>query len=159
MLIQRHRSQAKGKRIAIIQLSAEINPLLNVMLHYGLTVNQYRCENVGLISPNEVVFLQENLSLDCIVIYNDSSLSLTEFQKLLMQIVQKIAIPIVVAGKLNDALKLSDEYPAFPQHLLLADGQGQKSIMLKLAEIFPAVDVKDDGADADMQEADRNAQA
>ncbi|RYG01893.1 MAG: MerR family transcriptional regulator [Chitinophagaceae bacterium] len=141
MLIQRQRNQSKGRRVAIVQVSKDINPLLNVLLHYGLTVNHYRCENVGLIDVNESVFLQKNLHLDAIIVYNDSTSSITEFKKLLSQLLQKISIPILIAGKLNEALKQGEV--GFSENLFIVDGYGQKAVVGKLNEIFPVNENED----------------
>ena len=127
MLVQRHRNQGNGPRIAIIQISSESNSLLNVLLHYGLTLNHYRCEYIGSVPVDEVVFLQENLSFDAFVVYSDSTNSLTEFQKALTQLTQKISAPVIVAGKLADALKLN-----IPENIFVAENGGQKAAIDKL---------------------------
>jgi hypothetical protein len=134
MLTQRQRQQAKGKRIAILQLTSAANPLLNVLLHYGLTMNQVRSELIGLVSAAEVVFAAEQLRLDALMVYNDSCTSLSEFQKELLQLAQTTALPIIVGGKLVHAL--TQELPA---QILLADEAGQQSMTNRLNQLFPEV--------------------
>jgi len=132
MLTQRQRQQAKGKRIAIIQLNTAVNPLLNALLHYGLTMNQMKSELLGVVSVAEVVFAAEQLALDGFIVFNDACSSLGEFQKELMQLTQATALPIIVGGKLIHAL--TDE---FPSHVHLAQDAGQQDVMDMLNNIFP----------------------
>lgn len=134
MLIQRQRQQASGTRIVIIQLSAESNQLLNVLLHYGLTMNQYRCENMGIVSVNEIVFLQEHLAPEAIVVYNDSATTLLDFQKSLDSLARKVDIPVVVGGKLIDALSVGEI--AYPPNVIFAENNGQQSVTAKLNTVF-----------------------
>ena len=44
MLTLRQRQQTGGKRVAIIQLTSATNPLLNVLLHFGLTMSQFKSD-------------------------------------------------------------------------------------------------------------------
>ncbi len=132
MLTQRQRQQAKGKRIAIIQLNTAVNPLLNTLLHYGLTMNQVKSELLGVVSVAEVVFVVEQLALEGFVVYNDACSSLGEFQKELMQLTQTTSLPIVVGGKLIHAL--TDELPL---HVHLAQDAGQQDVMDALNIVFP----------------------
>lgn len=132
MLTQRQRQQAKGKRIAIIQLNMAFNPLLNTLLHYGLTMNQVKSELLGVVSVAEVVFASEQLALECFVVYNDACSSLGEFQKELMQLAQTTSLPIIVGGKLIHALAAE-----LPVHVHLAQGAGQQDVMDALNIIFP----------------------
>jgi hypothetical protein len=132
MLTQRQRQQAKGKRIAIIQLNTAANPLLNTLLHYGLTMNHVKSELLGVVSVAEVVFAAEQLALDGFILFNDACSSLGEFQKELTHLTQATALPIVVGGKLIHALAAE-----FPSHVHLAQGADQQDIMDLLNTIFP----------------------
>lgn len=132
MLTQRQRQQAKGKRVAIIQLNTAVNPLLNTLLHYGLTMNHEKSELLGVVSVAEVVFAAEQLALDGFIVFNDACFSLGEFQKELTQLTQATALPIVVGGKLIHALTAE-----FPSHVHLAQGAGQQDVMDVLNTIFP----------------------
>lgn len=145
MLTQRQRQQAKGKRIAILQLTSETNPLLNVLLHYSLSMNQIRSERIGLVSAAEVVFATEQLKLDALIVYNDSCTSLGEFQKELLQLAQKTALPIIVGGKLVHALSLE-----LPPAIWLADDAGQQGVLTQLNQLFPEslADARDNANEA-----------
>jgi DNA-binding transcriptional MerR regulator len=132
MLTQRQRQQAKGKRVAIIQLNTAVNPLLNTLLHYGLTMNHEKSELLGVVSVAEVVFAAEQLALEGFIVFNDACSSLGEFQKELMQLTQTTALPIVVGGKLIHALTTE-----FPSHVHLAQDAGQQDIMNVLNTMFP----------------------
>ena len=132
MLTQRQRQQAKGKRIAIIQLNTAVNPLQNTLLHYGLIMNQLNTELLGVVSVAEVVFAAEQLALDGFIVYNDACSSLGEFQKELMQLTQITALPIVVGGKLICALTAE-----LPSHVHLAQDAGQQDVMNSLNIVFP----------------------
>jgi DNA-binding transcriptional MerR regulator len=131
MLCQRQRQQASSQRIAIVQLNSTVNPLLNVLLHYGLMMSQLRSELIGLVSAAEVVFAVEQLKLTGLIVYNNNCSSLSEFQKELMLLSQKIKIPIVIGGNLTPALGTD-----FLPHCNIADGAGQQAIHLVLAKIF-----------------------
>lgn len=124
MLTQRQRPQASGKRVAIIQLSAAANPLLNVLLHYGLTLNQTRSELLGLMSAGEMLFAAEQLSLEAVIVYNDSCTSLGDFQKELILLANKISIPIILGGKLASAVDVN-----FPASVSVVQTAGQQALM------------------------------
>lgn len=132
MLTQRQRQQAKGKRIAIIQLNTAVNPLLNALLHYGLTMNQVKSELLGVVSVAEVVFAAEQLGLDGFIVFNDACSSLGEFQKELTQLTQATTLPIMVGGKLIHALTIE-----LPVYVHLAPNAGQQDVMDALNTIFP----------------------
>lgn len=132
MLTQRQRQQAKGVRIAIIQLNTAINPLLNTLLHYGLITNQLKSEVLGVVSVTEVVFAAKQLVLDGFIVYNDACSSLSEFQKELAQLAQVTTLPIIVGGTLVHALNVD-----LPLHVHLASDVGQKNVMDLLNTIFP----------------------
>jgi MerR family transcriptional regulator, light-induced transcriptional regulator len=132
MLTQRQRQQTGGKRLAIIQLNTATNPLLNVLLHYSLTMNQIKSELVGLISPEEIVFAVEQLQLDALIVYNQACTSLGEYQKELAQLAQKTSVPIIVGGNLSSVLSRG-----FPAHLVIAQDGGQQTILSVVDNIFP----------------------
>lgn len=132
MLTQRQRQQATGKRFAIIQLNTVVNPLLNTLLHYGLTMNHVKSELLGVVAVAEVVFAAEQLALEGFVVFNDACSSLSDFKKELMCLAQTTALPIVVGGKLIHALAAE-----FPSHVYLAQGAGQQHVMDVLNTIFP----------------------
>jgi DNA-binding transcriptional MerR regulator len=132
MLTQRQRQQTTGKRIAIIQLNTAANSLLNVLLHYGLTMNHIKSELLGLVSVTEVVFAAEQLLLDALILFNDGCSSLGEFQKDVMQLTQITPLPIIVGGKLIHALTAN-----FPPQVYLARGAGQQDAVKLLNSIFP----------------------
>lgn len=132
MLSHRQRQQAKGKRIAIIQLNTAVNPLSNVLLQYGLTMNQIKSELLGMVSVAEVVIAAEQLALDGIVVFNDSCSSLGEFQKELIQLTQTTPLPIVVGGKLVHAITSE-----LPSNAHLAPNEGQQDVVDILNSIFP----------------------
>ena len=132
MLTQRQRQQTTGKRIAIIQLNTAANSLLNVLLHYGLTMNHIKSELLGLVSVTEVVFAAEQLLLDALILFNDGCSSLGEFQKDVMQLSQITPLPIIVGGKLIHALTAN-----FPPQVYLAKGAGQQDAVKLLNSIFP----------------------
>jgi MerR family transcriptional regulator, light-induced transcriptional regulator len=132
MLTQRQRQQTGGKRLAIIQLNTATNPLLNVLLHYSLTMNQIKSELVGLISPEEIVFAVEQLQLDALIVYNQACTSLGEYQKELVQLAQKTSVPIIVGGNLSSVLSRG-----FPAHLVIAQDGGQQTIVSIVDNIFP----------------------
>ena len=131
MLTQRQRQQTSGKRVAIIQLTSAINPLLNVLLHYGLVMSQFKSEVIGLVSANELVFAVEQLQLDGLIVYNDSCSSLADLQKELSQVVQKINIPLVVGGKLIQVL--SSELDPY---INLSSGAGQQEIHVEVNKLL-----------------------
>lgn len=142
MLTQRQRQQAQGKRIAIIQLNAPANPLLNVLLHYGLIMNQVKSELMGLVSAAEVVFVAEQLRLDGVIVYNDSCTSLGEFKKELLQLAQTTDLPIIVAGKLVHALNAD-----LPMHIHLVGDTGQQALLNILTTILPDESVANEEMD------------
>jgi DNA-binding transcriptional MerR regulator len=131
MLTQRQRQQAMAKRVAIIQLSAATNSLLNVLLLYGLMMNQIKSELIGLASTAEVVFAAEQLKLDGIIIYNDSCSSLSDFQKELSVLAQKISIPIFVAGGLAPAISADLSAQVF-----IAEDGSQQSVNALLSRVL-----------------------
>jgi MerR family transcriptional regulator, light-induced transcriptional regulator len=131
MLTQRQRQQAMGKRIAVIQLTSAIDPVLNVLLHYGLVMSQFKSEMIGLVSANEVLFAVEQLQLDSLIIYNDSCSSLAEFQKELTQVSQKINIPVVVGGKLIQVLGAEGK-----RNIYLSDDTGQQGIHFEVSKLL-----------------------
>lgn len=124
MLTQRQRPQTSGKRVAIIQLSAAADPLLNVLLHYGLTLNQTKSELLGLMPASEMLFAVEQLSLDSVIVYNDSCVSLGDFQKELTLLANKISIPIILGGKLASAVETD-----LPASVLVVPTAGQQALM------------------------------
>jgi hypothetical protein len=132
MLTQRQRQQVSGKRVVIIQLTAAGNALLNILLHYGLTMNQFKSELIGLSSTSEIVFAAKQLALDALVVYNDSCSSLGDFNKELMQLSQKISLPIIVGGNLSAAIDIE-----FPAHVIIVRGAGQQSLMSVINTVFP----------------------
>ena len=131
MLTQRQRQQVSGKRLGIIQLTAPMSPLLNVVLHYSLIMGQFKSEIIGHTSVNEILFAVEQLQLEGLIVYNDSCSSLGDFQKELAQLAQKISIPLVVGGKLIQAL--NDD---FNHHVHFAGGAGQQVIHIALNKLF-----------------------
>lgn len=141
MLTQHQRQQTKGKRIAIVQINTVTNPLLNVLLHYGLTMNQVKSELIGLISVSEIVFAVEQLSLDGLIVYNDSCTSQGEFHKELIQLAQKTALPIIVGGELVHALRLE-----LPSQVHIANKTGQQSVINTLHYVFAEMLVESDEA-------------
>lgn len=134
MLAQRQRQQSAEKRVAIIQLSAAINPLQNVLLHYGFSMSEVKSELIGLISAEEMVFAVEQLSLDGLVVYNDACSSLGDFQKELSLLTQKLSLPIIVCGSLTSALSLN-----LPSQVIVVREVGQQAILSALNNIFPCV--------------------
>jgi len=132
MLTQRQRQQISGKRVAIIQLTAAGNSLINILLHYGLTMNQFKSELIGLSSTSETVFAVKQLALDALVVYNDSCSSLGEFNKELMLLAQKISLPIIVGGNLSAAINTE-----FPAHVSIVRRAGQQSLMSVINAVFP----------------------
>lgn len=104
MLTHRQRQQSKGKRLAIMQLTTDINPLFNVLLHYGLTMNQFKSELIGLTTASESMFAVKQLALDALIVYNDSCSSLGDFRRELQQLAQKVSLPIIVGGNLAAAI-------------------------------------------------------
>lgn len=133
MLTQRQRQSAKRERVAIIQLTAETNSLLNIMLHYGLTTSQFKSELLGLSTTNEMLFAVNQLGLNGIVIYNNSCSSLGDFQKELQLFSQKIAKPIIVAGSVAAAL-----HSDYPSHVSILRTGGLQPVFATLNHIFPA---------------------
>ena len=131
MLTQRQRQQATGKRVGIIQLTSAIDPLLNVLLHFGLIMSQFKSEVIGLVSANEVVFAVEQLQLDGLIVYNDSCSSLGDFQKELAQVSQKIAIPVVVGGKLIQVLNAD-----VSSRIHISNGAGHQEIHNEVNKLF-----------------------
>lgn len=132
MLTQRQRQSAKRERIAIIQLTAETNPLLNVLLHYGLTTSQFKSEIIGLSTTNEMLFAVNQLGLNAIIIYNNACSSLGDFQKELQLFSQKIDKPIIVAGSVAAAL-----HADYPPHVSILRGGGLQPVFATLSHIFP----------------------
>ncbi|RYY75270.1 MAG: MerR family transcriptional regulator [Gammaproteobacteria bacterium] len=131
MLIQRQRQQANGKRVAIIQLTSAIDPTLNVLMHYGLVMSQFKSEIIGLVTANEVVFAIEQLQLDGLIIYNDSCSSLTNFERELAQLGHLVNIPLVIGGKLVQVLTAD-----FSSHIYLASASGQQAVYLQLHKLL-----------------------
>ncbi len=133
MLTQRQRQSAKRERVAIIQLTAETNSLLNVMLHYGLTTSQFKSELLGLSTTNEMLFAVNQLGLNGIVIYNNACSSLGDFQKELQLFSQKIDKPIIVAGSVAAAV-----HADYPSHVSILRTGGLQTVFATLSHIFPA---------------------
>jgi MerR family transcriptional regulator, light-induced transcriptional regulator len=133
MLTYRQRQQAIGKRVAIIQLTSPINPLLNVLLNYGLVMSQFKSELIGVASANEILFVVEQLQLDGLIIYNNSCSSLADFERELAQLAQKIKIPVIVGGKLIQVLRADQ-----PPHVHIATGAGQRAVHLLLEKLWAA---------------------
>lgn len=133
MLTQRQRQSAKRERVAIIQLTAETNPLLNVLLHYGLTTSQFKSEIIGLSATNEMLFAVNQLGLNAIVIYNNACSSLGDFQKELQLFSQKIDKPIIVAGSVAAAV-----HADYPSHVSILRTDGLQPVFATLSHIFPA---------------------
>ena len=131
MLVQRQRHQIAGNSIGIIQLTTHTDPLLNVFLHYGVTMAQHKSELIGLISAEEVLFAVEKLRLNMLVIYNNAVTSLAQWEKSLLWLAHKISIPIVVGGSLAQVAK-----PGFPAHLYLTAGYTQQDILVTVEKIF-----------------------
>jgi hypothetical protein len=131
MLTQRQRQQSDGKRVAIVQLTSKINPLLNALLHYGLVMSQFKSEIIGLASVNEIVFAVEQLQLDGLIVYNDSCSSLADFQKELIQVAQKINVPVVVGGKLIQVLGAD-----FVSQIHLSGDSGQQQIHIEVNKLL-----------------------
>jgi DNA-binding transcriptional MerR regulator len=138
MLTQRQRQQTTGKRIAIIQLSTTENFLLNVLLHYGLIMNQVKSELIGFISATEMLFAVEQMGLDGLIIYNNSCSTLGDFQKELSLLAQKISLPIIVGGSLISAVDTD-----FPAHVHILRESGQQTIFAALQVIFPYAELDD----------------
>ncbi|GGY71349.1 MerR family transcriptional regulator [Cellvibrio zantedeschiae] len=133
MLTQHQRQQSKRNRVAIVQLTAENNSLLNVLLHYGLTSQQFQSELIGLTTASEIVFAVKQLNLDAIVVYNETCSSLADFQNSLQQLVQKISVPILVGGSV--ALAINAESTAY---LHIVRKAGLQTVFSALNSIFPA---------------------
>lgn len=131
MLSQRQRQQAMTKRLAIIQLNTSANSLLNVLLHYGLMMNQIKSEIIGLASAAEVIFAAEQLTLDGLIIYNDSCASLSDFQKELLALTQKISIPIFVVGNLVPVISVD-----LSEKVFVAEDTNQQSVIALLNKVF-----------------------
>lgn len=143
MLTQRQRQQASGKRVAIIQLTGAVDPVLNVLLHYGLVMKQIRSELIGLTLASEVVFACEQLRLDALILYNNSCSSLGDFQRELTLLAQKIALPICVGGSLVQVLD-----KGLPKNLLIAPESGQQSLMSVLEQALANLSASGYGVDA-----------
>lgn len=131
MLTQRQRQQVSGKRLAIIQLTSSSNFLTNTLLYYGLTMNQFRSELIGLSTATEMVFATKQLALDGIVVYNDYCSSLGDFLRELMQLVQRVSVPIIVGGELSTAIGID-----FPAHVTIVRRAGQQELMSTIHDIF-----------------------
>lgn len=131
MLSQRQRQQAKGKRIAIVQLTSAANPLLNLLLHYGLTMNHVRSELLGVVSAADMLFAAEQLKLDGLIVYNDSCSSLGEFHKELLLLANTTVLPILVGGQLVEALKLE-----LAPSIRLASAAGQQALTHAVSALF-----------------------
>lgn len=134
MLTQRQRQVAKRERVAIVNLTTHVNPLLNVLLQYGLTISQFRAELIGFVAASEVLFAVNQLGKDALIVYNDSCSSLGEFKRELQQLSQKISVPIIVAGSV--ALALDSDYPS---HVRLVRSEGVQSTLSTVNHIFPVV--------------------
>lgn len=132
MLTQRQRQQTSGKRLAIIQLTTASNSLINVLLHYGLTMNQFKSELIGLSTASEMVFAAKQLNLDALIVYNDACSSLGDFHKELMQLAHKISLPVIVGGNLTAAI-----HAEFPAHVSIVRRSGQQALMSTINSIFP----------------------
>lgn len=132
MLTQRQRQGAKRERVVIIQLTAETNPLLNVLLHYGLTTSQFKSELIGLSTTNEMVFAVNQLGLNGIIIYNNACSSLGDFQRELQLLSQKIEKPIIVAGSVAAVVHYD-----YPLHVSILRTGGLQAVFTALNNIFP----------------------
>lgn len=133
MLTQRQRQGAKRERIAIVHLTTDANPLLNTLLQYGLTINQFKSELIGLTTTSEVFFAVNQLELDALIVYNNSCSSLGDFKREILQLSQKISIPIIVAGSLTVALDLD-----YPSHVNIVRNASLQSVLATVNHIFPA---------------------
>jgi len=132
-LIQHQHQQVKGPRIGIIQLGNPTEPLLNVLLHYALTMNQKQSHLLGVISAAEVILAIEQLQLESVIIYNHACTRLGDFRNDIFQLIQQTSVPVVIGGSLALALKLP-----VTNNLHVLGGAGQQDILNCLDCIFPA---------------------
>jgi DNA-binding transcriptional MerR regulator len=132
MLTQRQRQSARRERVAIVHLTTDANPLLNVILHYGLTVNQFRSELIGLTTTSDAFFAVNQLQLDALVVYNNSCSSLGDFKREIFLLSQKVTLPIIVAGSIAVALDFD-----YPPHVNIARNTGLQGVLETVNQIFP----------------------
>ncbi len=131
MLTHRQRQEVKRKRLAIVQLTADVNPLLNILLHYGLTASQFKSELIGLTNANEIVFAVKQLELDALIVYNNCCSSLSDYQKELYHLTQKLTLPIIVGGQLAPAIDF-----ASPSQLNILRIGGHQALISVVNEFF-----------------------
>jgi MerR family transcriptional regulator, light-induced transcriptional regulator len=124
----RQRQQGQGKSVAIVQLAGDVDKLRNALLHYGLIMNQMRSEQLGLVLPDELILAAGQLRLDAIIVFNDSTSSLAEFNRQLIHLAEKIPLPIIVGGFLGLPM-----LHGLPSHVHLAPEPGLQ-IMMQLLE-------------------------
>lgn len=124
MLTQRNRQVANRQRIGIIQLSGGADTLMLSLLHYGLIMNHFRSEMLGVLLVDEIILAQEQLGFDAFIVYNDSITSFIDFHKILLILAQKASVPIFVGGQMAQVLDTT-----FPAHVHVAANALQTELM------------------------------
>jgi len=132
-LSYRQRAQGQQKSVAIVQLAGRIDMLRNVLLHHSLIMNQIKSEQLGSVSPDEVIFATELLRLDALIIFNDSTHSLAEFNRQLIMLAEKLSLPIIVGGFLSKSL-LSE----LPTHVSIAPEPDMQTLLRQLEAALSA---------------------
>ncbi len=126
-LSYRQRAQGQQKSVAIVQLAGGVDRLRNVLLHHSLLMNQIKSEQLGAILPDEVILATEQLQLDALIIFNDNTHSLAEFNRQLISLAEKLSLPIIVGGFLSTSL-----LPKLPAHVAIAREPDLQTLLQQL---------------------------
>lgn len=126
-LSYRQRTQGQQKSVALAQLAGSVDRLRNVLLHYSLIMNQIKSEQLGTALPDELILMASQLQLDALIIFNDSTTSLAEFNRQLMLLAEKLPIPIIVGGFLGQPLSRD-----MPNHVRITPEPGLQPLLQEL---------------------------
>lgn len=132
-LSHRQRSQGQDQSVAIAQLAGDVDVLRNVLLQHSLVMNQIKSEQLGCVAPDELIWAAGQLQLDAVIIFNDRTHSLPEFNRQLILLAEKLSIPIIVGGFLGQPL-----LHGLPSHVVVAPEPGLQAVLLQLDHCAPA---------------------
>jgi MerR family transcriptional regulator, light-induced transcriptional regulator len=134
-LSYRQRSQGGQASVAIVQLAGGADRLRNVLLHYSLLMQQIKSEQLGTAAPDELILMAEQLQLDALIIFNDSTDSLAEFNRQLIVLAEKLSVPIIVGGFLGQPL-----LRGLPSNVYIAPEPGLQVLLQELDRCLSGTD-------------------
>lgn len=132
-LSYRQRAQGQQKSVAIAQLAGSADILRNVLLHHSLLMNQIKSEQLGSVLPDELILATEQLQLDALIIFNDNTNSLPEFNRQLILLAEKLSIPVIVGGFLAQP-----SLHKLPSNVSIAAQSGLQSLLQQLERSLSA---------------------